>query len=85
MVPNFSLYMSHSPGKTQWCGRCLAKDAHGRVSAELLCPYPPGVPAIVPGEVYTNEIVQQLQSVVQMGGKVTGAADETLRTLNVIR
>jgi arginine/lysine/ornithine decarboxylase len=64
--------------------RCAAKQAAGRVSAELLCPYPPGVPAVVPGEVLTAEIVQQLQAVQQMGGKVTGAADSTLQSFGVV-
>src|SRR4051794_33227226 len=32
-------------------------DAPGRVSAELVTPYPPGIPAVVPGEVYTEAIV----------------------------
>lgn len=61
-----------------------AGQAAGRVSAELLCPYPPGVPAAYPGEVLTAEVVQQLQAVMQQGGTVTGCSDGSLETLRVV-
>lgn len=46
----------------------------GRVCAELLCPYPPGIPVVVPGEVITTEAVQALQCAIYSGGKVTGSS-----------
>lgn len=61
-----------------------ADAAVGRLSAELLCPYPPGVPVAVPGEALTAETLATLRAVLAAGGKVTGAADETLRMLSVI-
>ena len=64
--------------------RVPAGCAAGRVAGETLCPYPPGVPAAVPGEVLTAAIVAQLQRVLAQGGKVTGAADESLRTFTVV-
>jgi arginine/lysine/ornithine decarboxylase len=60
------------------------KDAAGRVSAEMVTPYPPGIPAVVPGEVYTDAIVQYLEQVVTAGGYVEGAADQTLDRLRVV-
>jgi len=45
----------------------------GRTCAELLCPYPPGIPVLVPGEVVTIEAVQALQYAIQRGGRVTGS------------
>jgi arginine decarboxylase len=33
-----------------------ADDAVGRIAAELLCPYPPGVPAVFPGEELTPQV-----------------------------
>jgi arginine/lysine/ornithine decarboxylase len=42
------------------------------------------VPAAVPGEVLTEAIVAQLQRVLAQGGKVTGAADESLATFTVV-
>lgn len=61
-----------------------ATQAVGRSSAELLCPYPPGVPAIYPGEVISAQVVEQLNAVLQEGGSVTGCSDRTLQTLRVI-
>ena len=61
-----------------------ATEAVGRVSAELLCPYPPGVPAAYPGEVITAGVLQQLQAVLRDGGTVTGCSDGSLQTLRVV-
>lgn len=61
-----------------------ADAAVGRLSAELLCPYPPGVPVALPGEALTAGSLATLQAVLAAGGKVTGAADETLGMLRVI-
>jgi arginine/lysine/ornithine decarboxylase len=55
-----------------------------RISAELVCPYPPGIPILFPGEVVTEEAIAYLQQVIAAGGVVTGCADRHLRTLNVV-
>jgi arginine decarboxylase len=60
------------------------KKAIGRISAELVTPYPPGVPAVAPGEPYTQESVDYLQAFVEAGGFVEGAADPTLAKLRVV-
>ena len=59
--------------------------ARGRLSAELLCPYPPGVPLAFPGEPLTEAALRQLQQVVHHGGCVNGASDQTLQTILVLR
>jgi len=59
-------------------------DAIGRVAAELVMPYPPGIPAIVPGEVLTLETVALLQDGVRQGMHLRGAADPTLKTIRVV-
>lgn len=58
--------------------------AIGRISAELVTPYPPGIPAIAPGEVYTKAIVDYLERVVAADGFVEGAADPSLSKLRVV-
>jgi arginine/lysine/ornithine decarboxylase len=60
------------------------RDAPGRVSAELVTPYPPGIPAAAPGEVYTDAIVDYLEEIVANGAFVEGAADQSLDTLRVV-
>jgi arginine decarboxylase len=61
-----------------------AGDAAGRVSAELVCPYPPGIPVIAPGEVYTEAIIDYLDEIVANGAFVEGAADPTVSKLRVV-
>jgi arginine decarboxylase len=60
------------------------KHAVGRVSAELVTPYPPGIPAVAPGEVYNEAIVDYLEEIVAAGGFVEGASDQSLETLRVV-
>jgi arginine/lysine/ornithine decarboxylase len=58
--------------------------AVGRVSAELLCPYPPGVPVVFPGEEFSTSSIQLLQDTLAGGGVVTGGQDSTLQTVRVV-
>ncbi|HEY0719051.1 MAG TPA: ornithine decarboxylase, partial [Streptosporangiaceae bacterium] len=58
--------------------------AAGRVSAELVAPYPPGVPVLAPGERVTAGIVDTLRAVLADGGRVAYAADPALTTLQVV-
>jgi arginine decarboxylase len=62
-----------------------AAEACDRVSAELVCPYPPGIPVLMPGEQITHDALTYLQDVLKSGGFITGCADPTLETLRVIR
>jgi arginine decarboxylase len=59
-------------------------DAPNRISAELVCPYPPGIPVLLPGEVVTPEAIAILHQVLQQGGILTGCDDPQLQTLQVI-
>jgi arginine decarboxylase len=61
-----------------------AREAIGRVSAELIAPYPPGVPVLAPGELITAEAVEALREVAADGGRIAYAADPTLATFQVI-
>ena len=56
-----------------------------RISAEMICPYPPGIPAIMPGEMINMSALDYLQQVLALGGTITGCSDPTLKTLKVVR
>lgn len=62
-----------------------AEAAVGRVSAELVAPYPPGVGVLAPGELITAEAVAALRAARASGTRVAYAADPTLATLRVVR
>lgn len=57
--------------------------AIGRVSAELVAPYPPGIPVLAPGELITAESVAALRDALASGTRIAYAADPTLSTLQV--
>ncbi len=61
-----------------------AGDAIGRLSAETISPYPPGIPTLVAGEAITATALEQLKTIKQQGGYVTGCSDSSLETLKVL-
>jgi arginine decarboxylase len=58
--------------------------AINQISAELICPYPPGIPVLLPGERITAGAIAYLQMVVRSGGFMSGCADRELQTIQVI-
>jgi len=62
-----------------------ARDAVGRVGAEQITPYPPGIPVIVPGERINAAVVDYLESGLQAGMVLPDPADPSLHTIRVVR
>jgi lysine decarboxylase len=60
-------------------------DAVGRVSAELIAPYPPGIPVLAPGEEVTTAVIEALDSARATGIRIAYSADPSLATLRVLR
>jgi lysine decarboxylase len=56
----------------------------GQVSAEMVTPYPPGIPVLGPGEEISAEIVAYLREAAATGLKVHGPEDRALRSLRVV-
>jgi lysine decarboxylase len=61
-----------------------ATKAIGRISADLIAPYPPGVPVVTPGEVLTEEILTGLAAVAAEGVRIAYSTDSTLATYRVL-
>jgi arginine decarboxylase len=61
-----------------------AARAVGRIAAESLATYPPGIPNVLPGERLSAETLAYVQQTLQMGGSVRGASDRLLRTVRVV-
>ncbi|MDR2457290.1 MAG: aminotransferase class I/II-fold pyridoxal phosphate-dependent enzyme [Clostridiales Family XIII bacterium] len=59
--------------------------AKGRISSELIVPYPPGIPAVCPGEEITDEIFEFIENHRLNGKQLHGTKDETLETLLVVK
>ena len=61
-----------------------AAEAAGRIVAESLATYPPGIPNVLPGERLTGETLAYVQRTLELGGSVRGASDRLLRTVRVV-
>ncbi|HHX77346.1 MAG TPA: arginine decarboxylase, partial [Firmicutes bacterium] len=56
----------------------------GRISAEFLLPYPPGIPVLCPGEIITEEIVAYVAALKDAGLYVQGTEDEEVNFIRVV-
>ncbi|MFF7202330.1 aminotransferase class I/II-fold pyridoxal phosphate-dependent enzyme [Streptomyces sp. NPDC008141] len=85
------------PGELRLEQACLPRDAffsrtedvaldaaEGRVAAEMLTPYPPGIPAVLPGERLTRPVLRYLRTGIEAGMNVPDAADRRLQTVRVM-
>ena len=57
------------------------EDAAGRIAAEGLAAYPPGIPNVLPGERLTAETLSYIRESIAHGGYVRGGSDRELETL----
>ncbi len=59
-------------------------DAVGRISCESIAGYPPGIPALLPGEEITADTVRYLRELVSGGARLHGASDPEFRRVTVL-
>jgi len=62
-----------------------ALSAEGRISADLIAPYPPGVAVVAPGEVLTSQILEGLKASKDAGVRIAYATDSSLATYRVVK
>jgi arginine decarboxylase len=79
-MPTVTLPRDAVLGRTEMVER---EQAVGRVCAEMICPYPPGIPVTAPGERLTGEVLDYLGAVVSAGGVMQGAVDPTVSRIRV--
>jgi arginine decarboxylase len=60
-------------------------EAEGRIAAESLAAYPPGVPNVLPGERLNRPTLTYIADSIAHGGWVRGASDRSLRTIRVVK
>lgn len=60
-------------------------EAIGMVCAEVIAPYPPGIPALVPGERIEANRLDVLRQAAAAGTRIAYAADPALATIQVVR
>lgn len=59
-------------------------ESKGKISGEYIIPYPPGIPIICPGEIITEEVIEYVEILKDMGLDIIGMSDKKLDTINVI-
>jgi arginine decarboxylase len=60
-------------------------DSVGRIAAESLAAYPPGIPNVLPGERLTAETLEYIHATLELGGSLRGASDRGLSTVRVVK
>jgi len=87
-VPRFedlNLEQAVTPRDAFFADTDQVADPVGRISAEMISPYPPGVPAILPGERFNQEVVTYLRAGHVAGMLTPDASDPELHTFRVVR
>lgn len=65
--------------------RIRTEDSIGRICGEMVIPYPPGIPVLMPGEVITREILDYVKRCSAGGTRISGTADMTLQYMTVLK
>jgi lysine decarboxylase len=76
MSPRDAFFAAHE--------RVPAAKAIGRIAAETAVPYPPGIPALAPGERIQADVLRALHAEVAGGTRVAYCGDPTLETILVV-
>ena len=61
------------------------QDAIGKISAEFIMCYPPGIPLLAPGERVTQRVVDYIEYSRERGSSLTGAKDITTQNIHVLK
>ena len=64
--------------------RCPLEESIGRVSAEFVYLYPPGIPILVPGEQITGQFVRNMRLYMDQGLDLQGLSDYTNKTICIV-
>ena len=60
-------------------------ESAGRISAEFIMVYPPGIPIFIPGEIISQENIEYIYMNIEAGLPVQGPEDDKLVSINVIK
>ncbi|SCX79895.1 aminotransferase class I/II-fold pyridoxal phosphate-dependent enzyme [Alkaliphilus peptidifermentans] len=59
-------------------------NSEGFISGEYIIPFPPGIPLVIPGEVISNEIIQNLKAMKEEGIEILGLKHNNCEYIDVI-
>lgn len=61
------------------------EESEGRIIAEFVMVYPPGIPIFIPGEIITKENLHYIKENLEAGLPVQGPEDDEIKTIHVIK
>ncbi|WP_409275444.1 aminotransferase class I/II-fold pyridoxal phosphate-dependent enzyme [Neobacillus sp. SCS-31] len=61
------------------------EESEGRITAEFIMVYPPGIPIFIPGEIITKENLLYIQKNLEVGLPVQGPEDDQIKKIRVIK
>lgn len=61
------------------------KEAEGRICAEQISFYPPGIPVILPGEQFSKDVLEYCLKMLSLNLTVNGPQDISLKTIRVVK
>jgi lysine decarboxylase len=61
------------------------EESEGRIIAEFIMVYPPGIPIFIPGEIITQENLHYIRKNLEAGLPVQGPEDDEIKTIHVIK
>ncbi len=64
-------------------GKVKLRDAAGMISSEMVSPYPPGIPILLPGEIITSEIIEKIYFYKNCGIHINGLSDKAAEYIDV--
>jgi arginine decarboxylase len=60
------------------------RETTGYICAEIVCPYPPGIPVLMPGEIITEGAIEYLLEIHSMGSFITASTDINNATFKIV-
>ena len=64
---------------------CLLEESAGKIAAEFVYLYPPGIPIIVPGEQITGLFTRNVRRYMEQGLNLHGLCGENNETISVVK
>ena len=60
------------------------QEAVGHMSADTIYLYPPGIPMIVPGEIITKRLADNIEECLSLGLRIEGSSDVQEKILKIV-
>lgn len=84
-IPSYKIAMNMREAYYRERRRVRLEDSEGFASAEMVAPYPPGIPILLPGEIITSDIIEYIKLSRDNDIALNGIADSTAEFIEVVK